>query len=246
MARDYKRAATKKKTPKTPLPGWLLFVAGLSIGLFGTLLVYLQSQSANTSANSLLNSMVTQNADHKDKEKQQSAMPPTTPVVDIDADVTSDHASKEPAKKDEKPENTRPRFEFYTILPELEVLIPDEEIKKKRQKPIEKRAVENGTLKNNSSASRSVIKNKPIKDQGVFVLQAGSFKGFDQADRRKAKLALLGATAKIQRVTIYENEVWYRVRIGPFNDLKKLNNVRVLLNKNNINAIPLKVKSKNK
>jgi cell division protein FtsN len=75
-------------------------------------------------------------------------------------------------------------------------------------------------------------------------LQAGSFKNFDQADRRKASLALLGASANIQRVTLHDNEVWYRVRIGPFNDLKKLDNIRVLLYKNNINAIPLKVKPK--
>ena len=212
MARDYKRAAQKKKKRKKSLPGWLLFVAGLSIGLFATFLVFLQDRSAISSG-------------------EQAVKKAQPPVVDIAPDVETEkkkirkieqkQTGKERTKK-EKNTPAPPRFDFYTILPELEVIIPDEEIRMKKP--------------------RSHKESAQVKKDGSYILQAGSFKRYDQADRRKAKLALLGVTANIQRVTLHDNEVWYRVKVGPFNDLKRVNNIRTKLFKNNINAIPLKVR----
>jgi cell division protein FtsN len=207
VARDYKRAAQKKKKRKKPMPGWLLFVAGLSVGLFATFIVFLQDRSS---------SLPGEQADRK-------ARPP---VVNVDPDVSAEKKkTREPEQKDKKKEKNKPeppRFDFYTILPELEVIIPDEEIRMKKPRA-QKESVQ-------------------AKKDGSYILQAGSFKRHDQADRRKAKLALLGVNATIQRVTIHDNEVWYRVKIGPFDDLKRLNNIRTKLFKNDINAIPLKVR----
>jgi len=225
VARDYKRAASQKRNSNNTTPGWLLFVAGLSIGLFCTLLVYLQMQPSS-------------DASTKQEKLKQVQQKMDIQIVDIDPDAHV-AAVKKIAKtmvktieeKVEKLASTRPRFDFYTILPELEVLIPAEELKIKKRKIKDKPG-----LKNKSSVSTT------SNNQGAYVLQAGSFKSFDQADRRKAKLALLSVTANIQRVTINDNEVWYRVRIGPFSDLNKLNKIRVQLFKQNINAIPLKVK----
>jgi len=49
-----------------------------------------------------------------------------------------------------------------------------------------------------------------------YILQAGSFKTHQQAERLKATLALQGLEAHIQTVTINAAESWYRVYIGPF------------------------------
>jgi cell division protein FtsN len=212
MARDYKRAAQKKKKRKKPIPGWLLFVAGLSIGLFATFLVFLQDRSSVLPG-------------------EQAVTKTRPPVTDVDPDVvTEKKKTRKPEQEQvrkggtnkEKNEPAPPRFDFYTILPELEVIIPDEEIRMKKPR------TKNETVE--------------VKKSGSYILQAGSFKRHDQADRRKAKLALLGVSATIQRVTILDNEVWYRVKIGPFNDLKRVNNIRTKLFKNDINAIPLKVR----
>ena len=213
MARDYKRAAQKKKKRKKSIPGWLLFVAGLSIGLFATFLVFLQDRSLISPG-------------------EQAVTKARPPVIDVDPDVETEKKKtskpeKEQAKKGstkkEKNEPAPPRFDFYTILPELEVIIPDEEIRMKKP--------------------RAHKKSAQAKKDGSYILQAGSFRRHEQADRRKAKLALLGVSATIQRVTIHDNEVWYRVKIGPFDDLKRINNIRTKLFKNDINAIPLKVRS---
>ncbi|PJF33240.1 MAG: hypothetical protein CUN57_02690, partial [Phototrophicales bacterium] len=49
---------------------------------------------------------------------------------------------------------------------------------------------------------------KPIN----MVIQVGSFKNFSDADKMKARLAMLGIVADIQRVYLDRNNPWYRVR----------------------------------
>ncbi len=118
-----------------------------------------------------------------------------------------------------------PKFDFYKILPELEVVIPDLEVK---VTPADK------------TTPPPAVTNTKSEKKERFVLQAGSFEQFQEADKMKATLALLGIEAGIQKVTV-DNKTWHRVRIGPMNDRKTLNNIRQQLQKNNIKAIALKI-----
>jgi thiol:disulfide interchange protein DsbA len=52
------------------------------------------------------------------------------------------------------------------------------------------------------------------KPPSSFVLQAGAFRGQDEADAMKAKLALLGLEARVQSAEV-EGRPLYRVRVGP-------------------------------
>lgn len=119
-------------------------------------------------------------------------------------------AGKQVSKKATK-SNKKLRYEFYTILPESEVVIPDHELPSG---------------------------NKPAKsaNPGNFMLQAGSFRQKNDAERRKANLALLGIVANIQVVTV-NGDTWHRVRIGPFKTLSAIRETRRLLRENKINAI---------
>jgi cell division protein FtsN len=56
--------------------------------------------------------------------------------------------------------------------------------------------------------------------RGDLMLQAGSFKSQDQAEKRQAKLALHGIESKIQRFTL-DDETFYRVRIGPISTVEE-------------------------
>ncbi len=89
------------------------------------------------------------------------------------------------------PEN---RFEFYEILPQLEVVVPDDD------------APANAGIR------------RPRETPGSYLLQAGSFGAAADADRMKANLALLGFESHVQRVTL-DDVVFNRVRIGPIDDL---------------------------
>ena len=123
------------------------------------------------------------------------------------------------------PPAPRTQFDFYTILPEMEIAVPDTEITDKT-----------GT-----------DKNPAFKHDSKFILQAGSFKQLSQADQMKASLALIGVEASIQSVTIDNATTgattWHRVRLGPYNNLGEMNRVRSRLRQNNIDAMLLKLKS---
>ena len=112
-----------------------------------------------------------------------------------------------------------PQFDFYKILPNKEVNISEWE------------SVEEDTT--------STQKNEqPV----MFVLQVGSFKQFGAADEIKAKLAMMGVTADIQRVVINGQDVRHRVRIGPYKNTEKLQQARDRLLANDLDFMLLKLK----
>ena len=76
----------------------------------------------------------------------------------------------------------------------------------------------------------------------MFVLQVGSFKEFSAADEIKAKLAMMGVTADIQRVVINGQDVRHRVRIGPYKNSEKLKHDRDTLLANDLDFMLLKLK----
>jgi cell division protein FtsN len=82
-----------------------------------------------------------------------------------------------------------------------------------------------------------------VKDSGVYVLQLGSFRSTDQAEQFKQNLAKMGFMTQLQPITNSEKETWYRVRIGPYTNLDKLNDIRARLRKNNLNAMLVKLQN---
>lgn len=75
----------------------------------------------------------------------------------------------------------------------------------------------------------------PPSDKSAFLLQAGAFKGQEDAEGMKAKLALIGFEARI--VTAEVNGVtFYRVRVGPYGQIEDMNRARSRLAENGIEA----------
>jgi cell division protein FtsN len=204
VARDYKGSVNPERATR-PLPGWLIFITGLALGAFVTFLVFLKQFFPEPAPES-----------GKVVDKSVSSAKQTPEVVNI-----------EPAETEKKSPPKKPKFDFYTILPELEVMIPDNEISEP----------EKGTAKGKSN------KTKPAKPSVSYILQAGSFKNYKEADRLKAELALLGIISSIQTVTIKDGDKWHRVRIGPITNVQDLNTIKKKLKENDINVILLKVKS---
>lgn len=130
--------------------------------------------------------------------------------------------------KQEQHDAPRPTFEFYTILPEMEVVIPDEEIVTPDEDTPVKPRRESTTA--------------PAQEQHSYVLQMGSFRKHQDADRLKAKLALIGIEADIQKVSINNRDTYHRVRSGPYRTQSQLNTVRRLARENNINSLVIKLK----
>jgi cell division protein FtsN len=136
-------------------------------------------------------------------------------------------AQPQPTRPSKKSQTSEPeqRYDFYTILPEMEVLIPDEEIRRPEQK------------KQRSTSSTS----SPISE-GNYMLQMGSFRRIKDAERRKAELAIIGIESTIQPVNSGTREALYRVRSGPYRSRKKIAKLRSLARQNNIDSLPIKLK----
>ena len=106
-----------------------------------------------------------------------------------------------------------PRYDFFTLLPEKEVVVPDYEIKTRNREE-------------KAGKSRAVR----------YMMQAGSFRNNKDADRLKAKLALIGIESKIELARIGDVN-WYRVKLGPFLNMSATEVVRQRLRKNFINVV---------
>jgi cell division protein FtsN len=126
--------------------------------------------------------------------------------------ATSGAAPSAPVEKEE------PRFTFYDLLPNFEVVTQDVE-----EEPTVSR-----------TAPQAVV------EPGVYVLQAGSFSTNQDADRRRAELALHGIESHIQRVKVNERN-YHRVLIGPVDDLDELNLLRSRLRAAQIDVLRIRV-----
>jgi cell division protein FtsN len=145
----------------------------------------------------------------KDRKAQ-----PTGPVAAKTAPPSETDTSE---TSPEAPEKTEPRFKFYDMLPNFEVVIPEEDFEIRREAP-----------------------SRPVESPGIYVLQAGSFSSFTDADRRKAQLAMLGVGSRIQKVAV-DDKVYHRVRIGPVESLERLNELREQMRRSAIEVMVIRV-----
>ena len=131
-------------------------------------------------------------------------------------------STSEPALVEEESANAaepkKPRYDFFTVLPEMEVVVPDRELDRKSEPTMD--AMSDG-------------------GQNSYILQVGSFRNAADAEQMKARLALLGTVASVQSVTV-NGQAWHRVRIGPFEGTRKTNDMRRLLSENQIDTLVMR------
>ena len=127
------------------------------------------------------------------------------------------HAAKPaPDPASEAAADTGNSYDFYAGLPKFEVVVPEKE---------------HGT--HVDAAAR-------IERPGTYFLQAGSYRDMADAERVQAQLARQSVSANVQRVAL-DNDVWYRIRIGPIKDLSQLNRVRQQLQAAEIVSLVIRV-----
>ncbi|MEM7292938.1 MAG: SPOR domain-containing protein [Pseudomonadota bacterium] len=132
-------------------------------------------------------------------------------------------------------ELTLPRFEFYSILPELEVVIPEPLTESLRDvlpgdaEPAEK--PEESTTAESTPA--------PTNSTETYYIQAGSFRKPEDAERMKVKLLLMGLDVEVKAVEV-EGKQYHRVRIGPITNFSAFETARNRLKENNVQYIVLK------
>ena len=187
-----KRRRSNRARKKQEYPGWLWMLFGLSLGLSVAFAIYVKDQELPEST------------------PQDSAQPASMQDA-------LDNNSEVAANDDVAAAPTENRFTFYDMLPNFEVIIPEQEP--------------------NVAAD---VEPKAVVEPGLYVLQAGSFSAYVDADRRRAELGLHGIESKIQRVTI-DDKTYHRVRIGPTDNLDELNILRSRLRAANIDVLRIRL-----
>ena len=135
---------------------------------------------------------------------------------------------------------TKPRFDFYTLLKESEVFVPEvEEQPPAKPAPTDpaKQLAPEGATQPTPAEPTAPAAEQPTYE---FVLQVGSFRSRADADNLRARLLLLGLNAGIESAGSRPGEVWHRVMIGPFDSPAGLAQARARLQANGIDHIPVK------
>ncbi|WP_432697314.1 SPOR domain-containing protein [Marinobacterium sp. YM272] len=114
------------------------------------------------------------------------------------------------------PDTEKDRFEFYEMLPKSKVEPPEE------------------------SAYHSTPKTAKLETR--ILLQAGSFRSAQDAEKMRAEMILAGLPNVKTSRTEGSNGTWYRVRTGPFETRADVNAASNKLYKLNINPLEIRLK----
>ena len=181
----------RSSSRKQDYPGWVWMLFGLAIGLSVAFAIYVRDAAP------------------------VSTPPAARQPASLESAIDDNGETAESSAAPEAPKESR--FTFYDMLPNFEVVIPEQE----------------------PDVTADVEPNAVVKP-GLYILQAGSFTRFEDADRRRAELALHGIESNIQRVTI-DDKTYHRVRIGPTDNLDELNMLRSRLRAAQIDVIRIRL-----
>lgn len=124
----------------------------------------------------------------------------------------------------------KPKYDFYTLLPESEVIVPNEAVPEKTPPPVVAPVTPEQAAKIDTARAQAALSGLTppppppvVKPAAVtqFFLQAGSFRKKEDADKVRAQIILLGQTAAVESGTV-KDETWYRVLVGPFSNREQL------------------------
>jgi cell division septation protein DedD len=149
------------------------------------------------------------------KPSPAGAAPRGAGGVDGDSGKRADAKAGSPAEASSAlPKPVEPRFTFYKILPEKEVILPESEIR---------------TIKREEKQGKIV--------PGVgYTVQVGSFRTREEAERLLAGLGKIKIKAKLEGVKIDE-VTWFRVKIGTYQNLSEADRMRAFLRKHGFDSV---------
>jgi len=211
MTHDFarQRAARAGRAARPASPPWQWFVSGVVTGTLGSFLVYLATLAPQPVAD--------------------AAGTPAAPVEKT-------RKAKAPAEK--------PQFDFYTILPESEVIVAERAREDAAAAPAEPRTRDAPAATPDTPAAGATPepprpKAVEVPEPPALLLQAGSFRAFADADRRRASIILMGFPARVETVTVRGGETWYRVQVGPFDGTGALGAARKSLDAQGITTVEI-------
>ncbi|MBS9403150.1 SPOR domain-containing protein [Halomonas sp. TRM85114] len=226
-----RRRSSSRSRPT--FPGWLWALAGLVAG-------FLLSQHQHGSA--------------PWQDEQDSPMATVMPRFSADdptatPDTTTDSASEE---------SPMPTFEFYTLLPESEVIAPRSELPDTAARapappaepttetvddPIAQVIAANARPEDETAADDTSTDSQTIGAGDRYMLQAASFRESGDAEQLRSRLSDFGLLARVSEVQAGGNETWHRVQVGPYDDTRELNRAQDLMTTQGIEPLVIRLQN---
>jgi cell division protein FtsN len=207
-----------RRSGRSGIPGWSWLLVGLAIG--GVAFGYLQFRD--------------------NWGQPASNLPQPNPQAQAPA-TSGEDAVPQPV------ERPKPKYDFYTLLPEKEVVIPDAELDAQARAEAAKPPAPVGSADGATpdAAAGATATTEPsasaTADSPSYLIQAGAFRGNTEAEALKAQIAMTGEIARVEVAQIKGNTV-YRVRMGPYPNASALAAAKQALASHGITAQAIKVK----
>lgn len=231
-------ATSQRKTARSSgggfrLPGWLWGLAGMAVGFF-----LAQHQ-------------------HGTAPWQEQSESPQATVLPKPAGSEERAAARE---TEEAAEPSMPTFEFYTLLPETEVIAPGVTLPSSVVRPeIPEQAADSDTasdaaiddpiaqviaanMRPDEQVSTASQNESASTEPGRYMLQAASFREAGEAEQLRGRLRNLSLLAEISEVQA-DGNTWHRVQVGPYDDTRELNRAQDLMSTQGIEPLLIQLQN---
>ncbi|CEP34730.1 MULTISPECIES: SPOR domain-containing protein [Halomonadaceae] len=216
------------------LPGWLWGLAGMAAGFFL--------------------------AQHQHGTAPWQEQPSETPQATVMPKPSGSEERAAARETEEAAEPSMPTFEFYTLLPETEVIapgvsLPSSVVRPEAPEQAADSAAASGAAGDDPIAQVIAANTRP-EDQvsaaqeneaatntpGRYMLQAASFREASDAEQLRGRLRNLSLLAEISEVQA-DGNTWHRVQVGPYEDTRELNRAQDLMNTQGIEPLLIQLQN---
>lgn len=221
------------------LPGWAWMILGIVIALAAVMFAprLLKSDRADGFFR---------------PQPNPSAQPAVSAVDEVEPPPVVRPADTGTVRPGAEPAPAGPEYDFYTVLPEQEVAMTDAELAATARAEEERRAREDAAAaaRDEDAAEPATAAPPPTTSTTAaiepggdtpYVLQAGAFGSASDAESLKARIALLGLSARVEPAEVRGQTV-YRVRMGPYRTASELAEAKAKLTGGGLPAMAIRAK----
>jgi len=224
------------------LPGWAWLILGIVIALVAVAVAprFLKSERGDSFFR---------------PQPNAGAQPAVSATEEGDAPPAEAPARVGTVRPGVEPAPASPEYDFYTVLPEQEVALTDAELAASAREEAERqrrtlaaqrqREQDAAELANQAPAATPTTAPAPAaataaaSDGARYLLQAGSFSAPGDAEALKARIALLGLSARVEPGSANGKTV-YRVRMGPYPTATELAEAKQKLGNGGLPALAIR------